>query len=179
MKFAETPVAGVVVVDLELLPDERGFFARAWERAAFAEHGFATALEQVNVAFNDRAGTLRGLHFQLPPHEDAKLVRCIRGSLWDVAVDLRPESSTYRRWFGLELSADNRRALYIPEGCAHGYQTLVDDTEAMYLHSAPYAPGSEGGARFDDPGVRNRVACADRLASSRRRTGLARLRGLK
>ena len=166
MKFAETPVAGVVVVDLELLPDERGFFARAWERAAFAEHGFATALEQVNVAFNDRAGTLRGLHFQLPPHEDAKLVRCIRGSLWDVAVDLRPESSTYRRWFGLELSADNRRALYIPEGCAHGYQTLVDDTEAMYLHSAPYAPGSEGGARFDDPAFAIEWPPADRLILS-------------
>ena len=151
MKFAETTVAGVVVIDLEPHADERGFFARAWELEAFEAHGLTPALSQVNIAFNDRAGTLRGLHFQRPPDEDAKVVRCTRGALFDVAVDLRPGSPTYLRWFGVELSADNRRALYIAEGCAHGYQTLADDTEAMYLHSAPYVPASEGGARFDDP----------------------------
>ena len=151
MLFTETTVAGVLVVELEPRPDARGFFARAWEREGFAERGLVTDVSQVNVAYNHRAGTVRGLHFQLPPYEDVKLVRCVRGSLWDVAVDLRPGSPTFRAWFGIELSADNRRALYIPAGCAHGYQTLVDDTEAMYLHSAPYVPESEGGARYDDP----------------------------
>jgi dTDP-4-dehydrorhamnose 3,5-epimerase len=151
MKFSETTLAGVVVIDLEPHADERGFFARVWELEAFEAHGLTTALSQVNIAFNDRAGTLRGLHFQRPPYEDAKLVRCTRGVLFDVAVDLRPASPTYLRWFGVELSAANRRALYIAEGFAHGYQTLADDTEAMYLHSAPYVPACEGGARFDDP----------------------------
>ena len=151
MKFSETTVTGVLVVDLEPHPDERGFFARAWENEAFAARGLSAVLSQVNIAFNDRAGTLRGLHFQFAPHADAKLVRCTRGALFDVAVDLRPSSPTYLRWYGVELSADERRALYIPEGCAHGYQTLIDGTEAMYLHSAPYVPASEGGARFDDP----------------------------
>ena len=153
MIFGETRLKDVVTVDIEPREDERGFFARAWSAEELAAAGLVARLAQVNVAFNERAGTLRGLHFQRAPHEDVKLVRCTRGAIYDVVVDLRPDSPTYRRWLGVELDDRNRRALYVPAGCAHGYQTLADATETLYLHSARYAPESEGGVRWDDPAL--------------------------
>jgi dTDP-4-dehydrorhamnose 3,5-epimerase len=151
MRFAETEIRGVFVVDLERHEDERGYFARMWCAEEFTEHGLSGSLAQANMAFSAKAGTMRGMHYQLPPHEEAKLVRCMTGAFWDVALDLRAGSPTYLRHVAVELTAENKRALYVPEGCAHGYQTLVDDTEAFYLHSVAYAPGSEAGARWDDP----------------------------
>ena len=151
MIFTPTELDGAYLVDLELRSDERGFFARAWDRVEFAEHGLSTELAQCNLSFNDRKGTLRGMHFQVDPHAEVKLVRCTRGAIYDVIVDLRPDSPTWKRWLGVELTADNRRALYVPEGFAHGYQTLVDETETYYHVSAFYAPGAEGGVRWNDP----------------------------
>jgi dTDP-4-dehydrorhamnose 3,5-epimerase len=151
MIFHETEIPGAFTVDLERRDDERGFFARAWCAEEFAAQGLSTRLVQANLSFNASAGTLRGMHFQRAPHEEAKLVRCTRGALFDAIVDLRPDSPAYRRWLGVELTAENRRALYIPEGCAHGFQTLVDATEVFYLVSEAYAPESEGGVGWDDP----------------------------
>lgn len=151
MIFTPTELDGAYVVDLEPREDERGFFARAWAQDEFGAHGLSTDVVQANIAFNRRKGTLRGMHFQREPHAEAKLVRCTRGALYDVIVDLRPGSPTQARWIGVELTADNRRMLYVPEGFAHGYQTLVDDTEAHYQVSAAYAPDAEGGVRWDDP----------------------------
>jgi dTDP-4-dehydrorhamnose 3,5-epimerase len=149
--FSETDLPGVYVVDLERREDERGFFARAWCAREFGEHGLSTDLVQCNLSFNHRRGTLRGMHFQEAPHAEAKLVRCTRGAIFDVALDLRPESPNHGRWVGVELSADNRRALYVPEGFAHGYQTLEDGTETFYQVSEWYTPGSERGVRWNDP----------------------------
>jgi dTDP-4-dehydrorhamnose 3,5-epimerase len=149
--FTETEIPGAFVVDFERREDERGFFARTFDVAEFEAHGLATRIVQSNVAFNAAAGTLRGMHFQRRPHEEAKLVRCTRGAIYDVVVDLRPESPTFKRWAAAELNEENGHALYVPEGCAHGYQTLADATETIYFHSAAYAPGSEGGVRWDDP----------------------------
>jgi len=149
--FRETEIPGAFVIDLERREDERGFFARAWCADEFAAHGLSTRLVQANLSYNESAGTLRGMHFQRAPHEEAKLIRCTRGSLFDAIVDLRPDSPAFKRWIGVELSAENRRALYVPEGCAHGYQTLEDGTESLYLVSEFYAPESEGGVRWDDP----------------------------
>lgn len=151
MIFTETRIRGAVVVDLERHGDERGFFARAWCAQEFGEHALSTRLAQSNIAFNERAGTLRGLHFQRAPHQEAKLVRCSRGVIYDVVVDLRRESPTHAQWVGVELTADNRCAMYVPEGCAHGYQTLTDATEVLYHVSEFYAPESEDGVRWDDP----------------------------
>ncbi len=151
MRFTETDLPGAFVLELEPHADERGFFARAWCEREFAERGLETHVSQCNVSFNARRGTLRGLHFQAPPHAEAKLVRCIRGAVHDVIVDLRPSSPTFRRWIAVELSAENRRALYIPKGFAHGFQTLVDETELFYQHSEPHAPGFERGVRWNDP----------------------------
>ena len=117
-------MSGAYIVDLEPRDDARGFFARLWCKREFAAQGLSTRIAQINTAFNDRKGTLRGLHFQLSPHEEVKVVRCTRGAMFDVVVDLRPGSPTYRKWAGVELTADNRRLLYVPEGCAQGYQTL-------------------------------------------------------
>jgi dTDP-4-dehydrorhamnose 3,5-epimerase len=151
MIFTPTGVQGAYVLDLERRTDERGFFARAWCQKEFAAHGLATQLAQINVSFNARKGTLRGLHYQLAPHREAKVVSCTRGAIYDVVVDLRPESRTFRQWAAVELTAQNRRMLYIPEGCAHGFQTLEDDTELLYLMSEFHAPEQARGARFDDP----------------------------
>lgn len=151
MRFTETELPGAFVIELERREDERGFFARAWCEQEFAENGLDTRISQSNLSYNQRAGTLRGMHYQAPPHAEVKLVRCTRGAVYDVIVDLRPASSTYMRWIGVELSAENGRALYVPEGFAHGYQTLADDTETYYQVSAPYAPTAERGVRWDDP----------------------------
>ncbi len=153
MIFGETQLAGAYVVDLEPREDERGFFARAWCAEEFAERGLSTEIAQCNVSFNHHKGTLRGMHYQVAPHEEVKLIRCTRGSIYDVIVDLRPHSPTYLDWIGVELSADNRRWLYVPNGFAHGYQTLEDSTETYYQVSASYAPGAERGLRWDDPAI--------------------------
>jgi dTDP-4-dehydrorhamnose 3,5-epimerase len=151
MIFTELPIPGAFVIDLERRDDARGFFARAWCANEFEAHGLNARLVQVNLSFNERAGTLRGMHFQRPPHEEAKCVRCTRGAIYDVVLDLRQDSPSYKRWSSVELSADNRRMLYVPEGCAHGYQTLAPETETIYQVSEFYAPESEAGVRWDDP----------------------------
>ena len=151
MIFEETRIAGVCVVEPERHVDERGFFARTWDTNEFREHGLNGDLVQCSVSYNARRGTLRGLHYQVRPHEEAKLVRCTAGAIFDVAVDLRPASSTFKSWFGVELSAEDRRALYIGEGCAHGFITLTDDAEVLYQMSEFWAPDAARGARWNDP----------------------------
>jgi dTDP-4-dehydrorhamnose 3,5-epimerase len=151
MIFTETTLPGAYVLDLELLQDERGFFARTFCRREFTAHGLTPIVAQANISSNDRQGTVRGLHFQYPPSAEAKLVSCSRGAILDVVIDLRPESPTYLRHFAVELSADNRRSLYVPERFAHGYQVLEDHTETTYLVSEFYAPATEGGLAYDDP----------------------------
>ncbi len=150
MKFSPTALAGACIIDIEPVPDERGFFARSWCREEFARHGLNPDLAQCSISFNKKRGTLRGMHYQAKPHEETKVVRCTRGSIYDVIVDLRPESSTFRKWIAVELSADNRRMLYIPAGLAHGFQSLTDDTEVFYQISTPYHPESARGVRWDD-----------------------------
>jgi dTDP-4-dehydrorhamnose 3,5-epimerase len=149
--FTETELDGAYIVDLEPREDDRGFFARAWCANEFAEHGLSTELVQSNLAFNRRQGTLRGMHFQREPHAEVKLVRCTRGAVYDAIIDLRSGSQTYMRWIGIELTDENRRALYVPKGFAHGYQTLVDDTEIFYQVSEFYSPEFEDGVRWNDP----------------------------
>ena len=151
MIFAETPLKGAYLVDLEHRTDERGFFARAWCADEFERQGLCTRVAQANISFNHSAGTLRGLHYQQPPHAEVKLIRCTSGAIWDVIVDLRKDSPTYRQWFGTELTAENRTMLYVPENFAHGYLTLVPNSETTYQVSEPYAPGAEAGIRWDDP----------------------------
>ncbi len=153
MKFTETPLRGAFLVDLEPVQDDRGFFARSYCAAEFAAHGLAEHMPQANVSFNARRGTLRGLHFQAAPHAEDKLVRCTAGAVYDVIVDLRPGSATRGGWFGVELSALNRRALYVPKGFAHGFITLVDSSELLYLMSVPHAPGFGRGVRWNDPTI--------------------------
>lgn len=153
MKFAELPIPGVFRIDLEKREDARGFFARLFCRDEFAAHGLETTWAQMNDSFSRQAGTLRGLHYQRPPHAETKVVRCLRGGIFDVVVDLRQGSKTFGRWHGLELSDENRTMLYIPKGVAHGFQTLRADTELLYFHSEIYAPGAEGGVAYDDPDI--------------------------
>ncbi|HSM65618.1 MAG TPA: dTDP-4-dehydrorhamnose 3,5-epimerase [Ilumatobacteraceae bacterium] len=151
MKFIPTSIAGAVMVDLEPRSDDRGFFARSFCRDEFEAAGLEPAVAQCNVSYNRRAGTLRGLHFQTADAPEAKLVRCTRGAIFDVIVDLRPDSATLGEHVAVELTSDNRRALYIPPLFAHGYQTLDDDVEVLYQVSQPYTPNTERGLRFDDP----------------------------
>ncbi len=150
MVFEKTEIAEVFTVSLELLRDERGSFARTWCEREFREHGLNPKVVQCSISFNQRKGTLRGVHYQARPHQEAKLVRCTKGSLYDVALDLRRDSSTYLRWVGVALTAGNRRALYIPEGCAHGFLTLEDNTEVLYQMSEFYHPESARGLRWND-----------------------------
>jgi dTDP-4-dehydrorhamnose 3,5-epimerase len=149
--LSETPVEGVFVVESQRIEDERGYFARTFAVEEFEERGLAARVVQCSTSFNMSAGTLRGLHYQAAPHGEAKLVRCTRGAIFDVAVDLRASSSTYLRWFGTDLTGDNGRALFVPEGCAHGFQTLADASEVLYQISTPYVPESARGVRWDDP----------------------------
>jgi dTDP-4-dehydrorhamnose 3,5-epimerase len=148
---AETSLPGVFTIDVEPLPDDRGFFARVWDAEVLATRGLDARVSQSSIAYNHRAGTLRGLHFQIPPHAETKLVRCTRGAIYDVVVDVRRASATYLRWLAVELTDDNRRTLYIPAGFAHGYQTLQDATEVWYQMSVPHAPDCARGIRWDDP----------------------------
>jgi dTDP-4-dehydrorhamnose 3,5-epimerase len=151
MIFSETRLAGAYTIDLEPIEDERGFFARQWCEQEFADAGLVTVVSQASIAFNRTKGTVRGMHWQLPPHAEVKLVRCVRGSIYDVIVDLRPDSTSLGEWIAVELTAENRRSLYVPEGFAHGYQTLEDTTEVWYQMSVPYAPAAARGFRYDDP----------------------------
>jgi dTDP-4-dehydrorhamnose 3,5-epimerase len=151
MTFTATPLAGAFVIDPEPIEDERGFFARSFCVEEFRARGLNPRVVQCNVSFNRRRGTVRGLHYQRAPHGEAKLVRCTAGALYDVIVDLRPDSPTMQRHFAIELSARNRRMLYIPEGCAHGFQTLEDGTEVFYQMSAPYTADATAGVRWNDP----------------------------
>lgn len=150
MKFLATPLEGAFVVELARIEDERGFFARSFCQEEFRAHGLSPVVAQCNVSWNQRKGTLRGLHFQAKPHEEAKLVRCTRGAIWDVIVDLRNESPTRLRWHAVELNAGNRLGLYIPEGFAHGFQTLQDDSEVLYQMAESYHPGLARGVCWND-----------------------------
>jgi dTDP-4-dehydrorhamnose 3,5-epimerase len=146
-----TPIAGVAVIDLELREDDRGFFARTFDRQQFVDAGLEPAVEQCNLSYNHAAGTLRGMHFQVSPHPETKLVRCVRGAIVDIIVDMRPDSPTRLQHVEVELTADNRRSLFVPPYFAHGFQTLVDDTEVFYQVSGAYTPSAERGLRYDDP----------------------------
>lgn len=167
MRFVAIDLAGACLIELERLEDERGFFARTFCRDEFAAHGLRPAFVQCNVSFNARKGTLRGMHFQAKPHEEAKLVRCTRGAIYDVIIDIRRESSTYKRWIGVELTADDRRMLYVPEGFAHGFQTLADDCEVFYQMSEMHHPQSARGVRWNDPAFAIRWPLADPILSER------------
>ena len=145
------PLQGAYIIDLQKHEDNRGFFARAWCENEFKDHGIQATWVQANLAYSEHVGTLRGMHYQAAPYGEAKLMRCIRGAMYDVILDLRPESPTFTHWLGVELGADNQRALYVPEGFAHGYLTLKDHTEAFYPVSQFYTPGAEGGVRWNDP----------------------------
>ncbi|MGD0463549.1 MAG: dTDP-4-dehydrorhamnose 3,5-epimerase [Tepidisphaeraceae bacterium] len=151
MKFNPTPLAGSWVIEMELFRDERGFFSYSFHRSQFKENGLPEEILQSNVSFNHRAGTLRGMHFQVAPKVQPKLVRCTAGAIFDVIVDLRPESATHLKWFGVELSAENHRSLFIPAGFAHGFQTLTDSAEVLYDMFAWRAPEAERGVRYNDP----------------------------
>ena len=153
MKVVETELRGVLVLEVEPIGDERGLFARTWDRAELVSRGLNAAVEQVSVAYNEVAGTLRGLHFQAAPHDEAKTVRCTAGAIFDVAVDLREGSPTRLRWVSVELSSTNRRSLFVPEGCAHGYITLTDGAEVQYMISTPYVADAARGYRWDDPAL--------------------------
>ena len=151
MIFQETELNGVFVIEPEIIEDERGFFACSWKQDEFEKHRLNPRLVQCNISYNTRSGTVRGMHFQNQPHAETKLVRCTRGAIYDVAIDLRSDSPTRYRWVGAELTGDNHRMLYIPEGFAHGYQTLTDSTEVCYQMSEYYHPESAGGVRWSDP----------------------------
>lgn len=151
MIFHETELQGVLLIEPELKRDDRGFFARLWCRTEFEKYGLQQTFSQCSMAYNEKKGTLRGLHFQRHPFQETKLVHCIRGAIFDAVIDLRQDSPTYKKTFTAELSHDNHQMLYIPEGCAHGYQSLQDDTEVVYQISAPYVRQAAWGIRWNDP----------------------------
>ena len=151
MEFHDTELQGACIIELEKLGDERGFFARTWCRKEFENQGLVARIVQANTSFNTRAGTLRGMHYQAAPYQETKLVRCTSGAIYDVILDLRAESPTYKRWIAVELTAANGRMLYVPADFAHGFITLEDNTEASYLISESYTPGAGRGIRWNDP----------------------------
>jgi dTDP-4-dehydrorhamnose 3,5-epimerase len=167
MTFRETPLGGVWIVEPEPVGDARGFFARTWCRREFQARGLNPILAQCNISLTRRRGTVRGMHFQQPPHAEAKLVRCTRGAIHDVALDVRRGSPTFGRWIAAELTADNHRMLYVPEGVAHGFQTLTDDAEVFYQISEFHHPESERGVRWDDAAVGIVWPVADATVSPR------------
>ena len=150
MIFTETKLKGAFIIDIEPREDERGFFARSWGEDEFKKHGLNPRLVQCNISFNKKRGTLRGMHYQIAPFAEAKLVRCTTGAIYDVIIDLRNDSPTFKKWFSVELSAENRRALYVPEDFAHGFQTLVDNTEVFYQMSEFYHSECSRGLRWND-----------------------------
>jgi dTDP-4-dehydrorhamnose 3,5-epimerase len=170
MKFVPIPLAGAYLIELEPSFDERGFFARSWSAKEFEARGLDSALAQCSISFNTRKGTLRGLHYQDEPYAEAKLVRCSAGAIYDVLVDLRRESSTHRKWFGVELTAENRKMLYVPKGFAHGFQTLADNTEIFYQISEDYRSEASRGARWNDPAFAIDWPLANPILSERDRT---------
>jgi len=151
MRFTKSKVDGAFIIELEKFEDERGFVAYAWSEKEFLEQGISTKFLEMIMSYNIRKGTLRGMHFQNKPFAQAKLVRCTNGAIYDVAIDLRPDSRTYKKWDAVELTARNRRMFYIPEGCAHGFQTLADETEVLYQISTVYSPDNASGVRWNDP----------------------------
>lgn len=151
MQFHRTTLDGAFVIDLDLKGDERGFFARQFCAREFSEAGLNPVVAQINITSSAKAGTLRGMHYQIEPKAETKMVRCLRGEIFDCIIDLRPSSATFGRWFGETLSAENRRMMYVPKGFAHGLMTLTDDVEILYLMGSDYAPSHERGIRFDDP----------------------------
>jgi dTDP-4-dehydrorhamnose 3,5-epimerase len=167
MKFSPTALAGLVVIDVEAIGDDRGYFGRTFCADEFAANDLPTAFPQCNVSFNRKRGALRGMHWQADPSPEGKLVRCVRGAILDVAIDLRPDSGTYKRWLGLELTQENMRALYIPPGFAHGFQTLEDETEVFYQMTAPFRPELARGVRWDDPAFGVIWPIADPILSAR------------
>jgi dTDP-4-dehydrorhamnose 3,5-epimerase len=169
MIFTETRLQGAFIIDIDRIEDERGFFARTWCQREFEAYGLCTLLAQCNISFNKHKGTLRGMHYQAAPYAEAKLVRCTMGAIYDVIIDLRPESPTFRHWLSLELTADNRRMLFIPQGFAHGFQTLANDTEVFYQMSQFYAPEYARGVRWDDPAFRVSWPAEKRIISERDR----------
>ena len=167
MIFRPTPLSGAFIIEPEPRGDARGWFARVFCTQEMAQAGLVDQFVQVNNSFNAETGTLRGMHYQLPPAPEVKIVRCIRGALWDAIVDLRPDSPTYLQWYGVELTADNRLALYVPRGFAHGFITLQAQTEALYFASAMYTPAAERGLRWDDARIGIRWPCTPPLVSDK------------
>ncbi len=172
MKFIETPLEDTWVIDLDVIEDVRGWFARSYDERAARAHEMDPAVIQCNISFNRRRDTLRGMHYQIEPYGEPKLIRCVRGAIFDVGIDLRPRSRSYCKWYGVELSADNRRAFYLPPGFAHGFQTLTDDTEIHYQMGAAYEPEATRGVRWDDPlfGITWPEPAGERLISERDRS---------
>jgi dTDP-4-dehydrorhamnose 3,5-epimerase len=167
LRFTPTSLEGAWLVDLEPVEDERGYFARSWSPEEFARHGLDTRIAACNVSFNRARSTLRGMHFQVPPHAEVKLVRCTAGAIHDVIIDLRPGSPTYCRWYAVELTARNRSALYVPAGFAHGFQTLEPYSEVLYHMSAPYVADAARGVRWNDPAFRVDWPPGQRVMSER------------
>lgn len=167
MKFTETNLKGAFVIEIEKRKDARGYFARSWCENELKTQGLNPLVRQMNVSQNLRRGTLRGMHFQIPPYEEVKTVRCSRGAVYDVIIDLRKGSPTFRRWYGIELTGDNGKMLYVPEGFAHGYLTLRDDSEVSYTVSEFYHPASERGVRYNDPVFRIRWPVAVQTVSEK------------
>jgi dTDP-4-dehydrorhamnose 3,5-epimerase len=170
MKFTETKLKGAFIVEIEKLTDDRGFFGRSWCRKEFEAYGLTSRVVQTNVSFNRKKATLRGMHYQIAPHQESKLIRCTRGAIYDVIIDLRSELPTYKQWVGVELTADNYSMLFVPEGFSHGFMTLMDNTEITYQVSEFYTPGSEKGIRFNDPTVRIRWPLEVSVISDKDRT---------
>ena len=167
MRFEETSLPGVFVIELDRHADDRGWFARGWCRKEFAAHGLSTELAQCNLSHNTKRGTLRGIHWQSEPHGEAKVIRCVAGSAFDVAIDLRPESPTYLSHFSTEISAANNRAVFLPEGIAHGFQSLCDETTLFYQMSCPYVLAAASGLRWNDPTFNIDWPIADPIMSDR------------
>jgi dTDP-4-dehydrorhamnose 3,5-epimerase len=151
MKFTETKLKGAFLIDFEKREDNRGFFARAFCQKEFADHGLETEIRQANSSYNFKKGTLRGMHRQVDPYQEVKIIRCTRGAIWDCIIDLRKNSPTYKQWIGAELTQDNHRTLYVPKDFGHGYLTLTDHAEVIYLVTQMYVPNAESGLRWDDP----------------------------
>jgi dTDP-4-dehydrorhamnose 3,5-epimerase len=170
MTFHGTKLPGTFEIHLERRSDERGFFARCWCQDEFARNGLNSKLVQCSISFNAREGTLRGMHYQSPPYAEAKLVRCTKGAIYDVVVDLRPDSPTYRDWIGVVLTSANRNMVYVPEGCGHGFLTLEDESEVFYQMSEVYSPEAARGARWNDPAFQISWPATVKVISERDRT---------